>query len=324
MMKTILLTGAAGFIGSHVAKLLLATDHSVIGLDNLNEYYDVRLKHYRLDQLTKHPSFQFVRGDVQDTRILEQTMNDRKIQAVIHLAAMAGIRYSQERPEMYVATNIGGTSNLLQVAHKHGIAKFVFASSSSVYSGCPVPFREESVTDTPISTYGATKKSGELLAHTYHALYGMHVVVLRYFTVFGPQGRPDMSYFKFIRSIDEGRPVDIHGDGTQTRDLTFVEDAARATTGALDLDGYHIINVAGGGTPISVNRMVESIATITGKKPTLRHGEPLKTDLVETRADISNAKTLLKWEPHVDFEDGIRATVDWHLKNREFIHGLRY
>jgi UDP-glucuronate 4-epimerase len=323
-MKTILLTGAAGFIGSHVAKSLLATGHAVLGLDNLNEYYDVRLKQYRLDQLSKQPSFRFAKGDIKDKQLLDQLLRSGDVDAVIHLAAMAGIRYSQERPEEYVATNIGGTSNLLQALQRHGISRIVLASSSSVYSGCPIPFREDSVTDAPVSTYGATKKSAELLAHTYHALYGMNVVVLRYFTVFGPEGRPDMSYFKFIRCIDEEESVTIHGDGMQTRDLTYVEDAARATTSALGLDGYHVINIAGGRDPISVNNMIDAISGLVGKKAKIRHGQPLKTDLLETQADISRAKELLKWEPRVDFEQGIRATVEWHVKNREFIRGLRH
>ncbi len=322
-MKTILVTGAAGFIGMHVTNVLLATNHAVIGFDSLNEYYDSRLKLHRLEQLSKHASFRFVKGDVQDAQAVDRVLNNAHIDGIIHLAAMAGIRYSQERPEEYVATNVGGTSNLLQIAQKHGIARFVFASSSSVYSGCPVPFREESVTDAPISTYGATKKSAELIAYTYHALYGMHVVVLRYFTVFGPQGRPDMSYFKFIRSIDEGTPVGINGDGLQTRDFTYVGDAASATTSALGLDGHHIINIAGGREPVSVNTMVGAISGLVGKKADIRYGPSLNTDLLETRADISKAKKLLGWEPRFDFEQGIRATVAWHLANRELIRGLR-
>lgn len=323
-MKTVLLTGAAGFIGSHVAQILLATGHSVIGLDNMNEYYDARLKQYRLDQMLPHGSFHFVRADVLDAQAIEILFKGKSIDAIIHLAAMAGVRYSQERPEEYISTNIGGTLNVLRLAEKHGVRNIVFASSSSVYSGCPIPFREESASDAPISTYGATKKSGELLMHVFHALYGINVVVLRYFTVYGPQGRPDMSYFKFIRSIDEGRPLDINGDGTQTRDFTFVEDAARATMNALSLDGYHILNVAGGKEPVAVNELIDSVANLMGKKATIRYGQRLKTDLERTQADISKARALLKWEPRVDFRKGIRTTVEWHLKNREFVRNLRH
>jgi UDP-glucuronate 4-epimerase len=323
-MKTILVTGAAGFIGSHVAQTLLATGHSVIGLDNMNDYYDVRLKQYRLDQLLPHGSFHFVRADIQDTRVMDALFTESRIDAIVHLAAMAGVRYSEERPDEYVSTNIGGTLNVLRLAERHGVRNIVFASSSSVYSGCPTPFHEESPSDAPISTYGATKKSGELLMHVFHSLYGINVVVLRYFTVYGPQGRPDMSYFKFIRSIEEGRPLDIYGDGTQTRDFTFVEDAARATMNALSLDGYHILNVAGGKEPVTVNELINSVADLLGKKAMIRYDQRLKTDLEKTQADISKARTLLPWEPRVDFRTGIRTTVEWHLNNKEFVRTLKH
>ena len=322
-MKTILLTGCAGFIGSHVAGGLLASGHRVVGIDNLNEYYDSRLKSYRLKELQEHSSFRFVKDDVQHPDGIDPVFREEPIEAIIHLAAMAGIRYSQERPEEYVATNVAGTLAVLRLAQRHRVNRFVFASSSSVYSGTPVPFREDSITDTPISVYGATKRSGELMVYTYHATHGMHASVLRYFTVYGPKGRPDMSYFKFIRSLDEGKPILVHGDGNQTRDLTFVGDVARATVSALDLDGFHILNIAGGREPVSINAMIAALSDLTGKKANVQYGDPLNVDLPETRADISIAKKLLHWSPRVDFPEGIRSTVDWHLRQREFIRKLR-
>jgi len=323
-MNTVLLTGAAGFIGSHVARNLLANGYAVVGLDNMNDYYDPRLKQYRVDRLLPLGAFRFANVDVRDARALETLFTGERLNAVIHLAAMAGVRYSQEHPDEYVTTNIGGTLNILRLAEKHGVGKIVFASSSSVYSGSAMPFREESVTDSPISTYGATKKSGELLMHAFHAQHGICVAVLRYFSVYGPQGRPDMSYFRFIRAIDEGVPLHIHGDGSQSRDFTYVDDAARATVEALNLDGFHVLNVAGGKDPVSLNTLVELTAGLLGKQAMVRYGERHATDLERTQADISKAIDALRWKPRVEFREGLRSAVEWHVENRDFVRSLRY
>lgn len=323
-MLKVLVTGSAGFIGSRVVEFLLDSGYSVTGLDNMNGYYDVQLKYFRLDKLLKQSSFHFVQADIQDGKSLENIFKSGGYDAVVHLAAMAGIRFSIENPEIYLSTNVEGTFNILENIRKYNISKFVFSSSSSVYSGCTLPFREDAVTDSPLSIYAATKNTGELFTRLYHSLYGIPTTILRYFTVYGPQGRPDMCYFRFIRCTIEGKIIEMFGDGTQKREFTFVDDVARATIDALHMDGCHTMNIGAGEESISMNNLVNLIAELVGKTTEIRYMQSLNADLVETRADIARAKKLLNWEPRVSFQDGICATVKWHLENEEFVRGLRY
>jgi nucleoside-diphosphate-sugar epimerase len=318
-MKTVLLTGAAGFIGWKTAEFLLKEGHKVIGVDNLNNYYDVRLKEYRKKDLEKYENFKFYPVDIENLQALEILFNDYKFDVVINLAARAGVRYSMINPYVYMTTNANGTLNLLDLMKKYGVKKFVLASTSSLYAGQPMPFKEDLPVNTPISPYAASKKAAEVMAYTYHYLYGIDVSVVRYFTVYGPAGRPDMSIFRFIKWIDEGKPIILYGDGSQSRDFTYVDDIASGTILATKELGYEIINLGGGKNPISLKRVIETIEAHLGKKAVIDYRPFHKADLKETWADITKAKNLLGWEPKVSFEEGIKKTVDWYLENRDWL-----
>jgi len=318
-MKTVLLTGAAGFIGWKTAEFLLKEGYKVIGVDNLNNYYDVRLKEYRKKDLEKYENFKFYPVDIENLQALEILFNDYKFDVVINLAARAGVRYSMINPYIYMTTNANGTLNLLELMKKYGVKKFVLASTSSLYAAQPMPFKEDLPVNTPISPYAASKKAAEVMAYTYHYLYGIDVSVVRYFTVYGPAGRPDMSIFRFIKWIDEGKPIILYGDGSQSRDFTYVDDIASGTILATKELGYEIINLGGGKNPISLKRVIETIEAHLGKKAVIDYRPFHKADLKETWADITKAKNLLGWEPKLGFEEGIKKTVDWYLENRDWL-----
>jgi UDP-glucuronate 4-epimerase len=322
-MSKYLVTGVAGFIASKVAEDLLDEGHEVVGVDNLNEYYDLRLKRYRLDKLKKTPGFSFYQIDISDQGAMEVLFMHHRFDAVINLAARAGVRYSVVNPYVYMMTNAQGSLNLLQEMVKHGTRKLVLASTSSLYAGQTMPFNEDLAVNTPISTYAASKKAAEVLAHSYHYLHELDISVLRYFTVFGPAGRPDMSIYRFIRWIDEGRPIELFGDGTQSRDFTYVDDIARGTVLALRPVGYEVINLGGGRNPVSINRIIEEIESLLGKKAVVEHKPFNKADIKETWADIAKARRILDWEPRTDVFEGLRKTVDWHNENREWIRETR-
>jgi len=321
-MKTVLLTGAAGFIGSYVAKRLLEKGYRVVGVDNLNNYYDPRLKKYRLKQLSENPNFTFYRVDIENKEALRVIFQDTKPDGVINLAARAGVRYSLVNPFVYETTNSLGTLNLLETMREFGLKKFVLASTSSLYAGQPMPFKEDLPVNTPISPYAASKKAAEVMSYTYHYLYGFDVTVVRYFTVYGPAGRPDMCIFRFIKWIDEGTPITVYGDGTQSRDFTFVEDIAEGTVRAYETEtSYEIINL-GGNHPHELKEVIELIEKYLGKKAEIIYKPFHKADLKATWADITKAKKLLGWEPKVPLEEGLKRTVDWHVENREFVRTI--
>jgi nucleoside-diphosphate-sugar epimerase len=312
-----LVTGVAGFIGSKIAEFLLASGNSVVGIDNLNDYYDVRLKNQRLAQLIQNPKFVFEKLDIENKRGLKDLFNQHQFDAVLNLAARAGVRYSMENPEVYMTTNAIGTLHLLDEMKEKGIKKMVLASTSSLYAGQPMPFSEDLAVNTPISPYAASKKAAEVMAYSYHFLYKLDISVVRYFTVYGPAGRPDMSIFRFIKWIDEGKELELFGDGQQSRDFTFVDDIARGTIAALKPVGYEIINLGGGKNPISLLTVISMIEKKLGKKARLKNFEFHIADIKETWADISKAKRILGWSPEVSFEDGIHQSVEWHLKNKQ-------
>ena len=299
--------------------MLLEKGYSVVGIDNLNNSYDIQLKHYRLDILKKHRNFQFYKLDIENVDALDILFSHHTFDAVVNLAARAGVRYSMINPHVYISTNTYGTLNLLEMMKKHGINKFVLASTSSLYAGQPIPFHEDLPVNTPISTYAASKKAAEVIAYSYHFLFDIDVSVVRYFTVFGPAGRPDMSIFRFIKWIDEGTPITLFGDGSQTRDFTYSEDIAEGTVRALLDLGYEIINLGGGKTPISMNQVIRMIEELLGKKSEIHYQPFNKSDLKKTNADISKAYRLLDWKPKIDFLEGLHKTVTWHMKNREWI-----
>lgn len=319
----ILVTGCAGFIGARTAKSLLSEGAVVFGVDNLNDYYDIRIKDYRLDRLKKFKNFQFERVDVADLPAVEKVFCHTKYDVVIHLAGMAGVRYSLENPEIYLRANAFGTLNILESMKKHQVKKMVTASTSSLYAGQKMPFKETLPVNTPISPYAASKKAAEVMAYTYHHLYDIDITVLRYFTVFGPAGRPDMSYFRFIKWIDEGKPLKLYGDGNQSRDFTYVDDIARGTILAAKNLGYEIINLGGGQKPVTINYMISKIEEFLGKKAKIEYLPMNKADMEATSADISKAKKLLGWQPEVSFEEGLKRAVDWYEKNRKWLREIR-
>ncbi len=321
-MKSVLLTGAAGFIGFKVALELLDRGYRVIGIDNMNDYYDPKLKEYRLGLLREKENFKFYRVDIENLEALRVIFEDNPIGGVINLAARAGVRYSIENPFVYTTTNTLGTLNLLELMKEFGVRKFVLASTSSLYAGQPMPFKEELPVNTPISPYAASKKGAEVMAYTYHYLYGFDVTVLRYFTVYGPAGRPDMCIFRFIKWIDEGKPITVYGDGTQSRDFTFVDDIVRGTVEAYQTKtGYEIINL-GGNRPHQLKEVIGLIEKYLGKRAEIVYKPFHKADLKATWADISKAKRILGWEPQIPLEEGLRRTVEWHVQNREFVRGV--
>jgi len=317
-MKTILLTGAAGFIGANTAQNLLNKGITVIGLDNLNNYYDVKLKDHRLNELKKNKNFIFYRADIEDLLALGGIFRKYKCDAVMNLAARAGVRYSMENPHVYMSTNAQGTLNLLEMCRQHKIRKFVLASTSSLYAGQEMPFNEDLSVNTPISPYAASKKAAEVMAYTYHYLYGIDVTVFRYFTVYGPAGRPDMSIFRFIKWIDEGKPLQLFGDGSQSRDFTYVDDIAEGTIKGLKKVGFKIINL-GGNKPYQLMEMIECLEELLGKKASIDNLTFHKTDMKATWADIAQAKKVLNWHPKIGFKEGMKRTVAWYLANKKWL-----
>lgn len=311
----ILLTGVAGFIASKTAELLLKEGHEVVGLDNMNDYYDVTLKEHRIEFFKDKKNFEFHQVDIENFEELEQIFSKYKFDAVLNLAARAGVRYSIENPHVYMSTNAQGSLNILELMKKHKIKKYVLASTSSLYAGLPMPFKEDLPVNTPISPYAATKKAAESMAYTYHHLFGIDVSIVRYFTVYGPASRPDMAQFRFMRWIDEEKPIQLYGDGTQARDFTYVDDIARGTILAMKPLGYEIINLGGGKNPITVNEMISILEGELGKKAKVENLPFNKADMKETWADISKAKTLLGWEPTINLNEGLRLCVESYQNN---------
>jgi len=321
-MKKILLTGAAGFIGSKVSEMLLEEGYQVIGVDNLNDYYDIRLKSWRLDHLKQDNHFLFYKIDIEKYEDLKSIFQLNKFDAVINLAARAGIRYSLENPFIYLSTNADGNLNLLELCKEYNIKKFILASTSSLYAGQEVPFREVLPVNTLISPYAASKKAAEVMTYTYHYLHGLDVTILRYFTVYGPAGRPDMAIFRFVKWIMEGVPLEIYGDGSQARDFTYLDDIAEGTVKALKPAGYEIINL-GGNHPYKLSEAISLIEKYTKRKAELKYMEFDKADMKTTWADIDKAQKLLNWQPQVSLEEGIKRTVAWTKDNWDLISKIK-
>jgi nucleoside-diphosphate-sugar epimerase len=310
-----LVTGAAGFIASRVCEMLLADGHQVMGVDNMNDAYDVRLKNWRLEQLTTRPGFSFFRLDINDRDRMQELFQEHPV-AVVNLAARAGVRQSVSDPWVYVSANMTGTVTLLELCRQFGVRKFLLASTSSIYGAHnPAPFKEDADTGRPLSPYAASKKGGEVTCYTYNYLYGIDIAIPRYFTVFGPAGRPDMSLFRFVQWISEGRSVTVYGDGLQTRDFTYVDDIARGTIACLELSGYQIVNL-GGDRPVALGDAIRAIESRVGKKALVRNLPMLPSDVTATWADISRAKALLRWHPKISFEEGIDRMCEWYAQNR--------
>jgi len=320
-MRKYIVTGVAGFIGNKVSEMLLEGGYSVIGIDNVNDYYDTNLKMWRLKNLKKSKNFKFYKVDIENYKKLELIFQAHYLDAVINLAARAGVRYSLENPFIYLSTNSGGCLNLLELCRQYKVPKFILASTSSLYAGQKMPFKEDLPVNTPISPYAASKKAAEAMAYTYHYLYGIDVTILRYFTVYGPSGRPDMSPFRFIKWIMEGSPLEIFGDGSQQRDFTYIDDIARGTIKALKPLGYEIINL-GGNKPYKLNESIKLIEKYIGREAKCNYKEFYKADMKATWADIAKAKKFLDWQPKVSLEEGIKRTVVWTKDNWELIRTI--
>jgi UDP-glucuronate 4-epimerase len=319
-----IVTGASGFIGSKVAEMLLDQGQDVVGIDNMNDAYDVRLKQWRLDILKRRRCFEFYELDICDRAGLRSIFDfEGKLDGVINLAARAGVRQSLDDPWIYVETNCVGTLNLLEECRTRGINKFVLASTSSLYGNDnPIAHAEHMSTSEPLSPYAASKKAAESLCYSYHHLYGLDITVLRYFTVYGPAGRPDMSLFRFVQWICEGRPVTIFGDGRQSRDFTYVDDIARGTLAALKPAGFSIINL-GSDDPAVLMDAVRIVEELTGRSAQIEFKSSHPADVPTTWADITRAREQLNWAPTTNLQSGIHSLVEWYNQNRSWARDIR-
>ena len=317
-MANYLVTGAAGFIGWRVTEMLIRQGDTVTGVDNMNDAYDVRMKEYRLRRLQALPGFTFHKQDISERAVLE-LFKVQPFDAVINLAARAGVRSSTENPWVFVETNVIGTLNMLELCRHNKIRKFIMASTSSIYGADPAyPTPEEADSDHPLQPYAASKKGAEALAHSYHFLYDLDVTVLRYFTVYGPAGRPDLALFRFTKWISEDRPVHIYGNGGQSRGFTYLDDIARGTIAAIPLAGYEIINL-GGHEVISINDLVRLLERTIGRKARLEYHPPNQADMRSNWADVSKARHMLNWQPQVSLQEGVRLLVDWYNSERTWV-----
>lgn len=308
----VLVTGCAGFIGSHLAEALLQGGAEVIGLDNFDPYYPRRVKERNVSGLRERHGFTLHEADLRDGSALSIILSQDRPTAVIHLGALAGVRPSVAAPDRYMDVNVTGTARLLETARQNGVERFVFASSSSVYGGDnAVPFSEDQPTSSPLSPYAASKIAGEALCHSYHHLYGMPIVALRFFTVYGPRQRPDLAIHKFTHHILEGEPIQLFGDGSTSRDYTFVEDIVQGTMAALHSSlGWAVINL-GGHHPVTLNELVEKLQAALGKPAIIERLPMQPGDMVRTYADVRKAKELLGWEAQVSLDDGLRRFAEW-------------
>jgi len=323
-MTNILVTGAAGFIGSRVSEMLIEQGHTVTGVDNLNDAYDVRMKEYRLRKLQTLSGFEFLRDDISDRGILTRNSSliTRHFEAVINLAARAGVRASVQNPWVFYETNVIGTLNLLELCRQKEIRKFILASTSSIYGAkAPLPTPETADSEHPLQPYAASKKAAEVLCHAYHSLYDIDVSVVRYFTVYGPAGRPDMSMFRFTKWICEGEPLQLYGDGEQSRGFTYLDDIARGTIAALKPLGYEIINL-GGHEVITMIQMISMLEELTGKKAIIERHPPNPADMLANQADVTKARQLLDWQPLVGLREGLRRLVGWYNAERDWVKGI--
>ena len=317
VMETILVTGGAGFIGSHTSERLLAAGKRVVCVDNFDEFYPVEVKRANIADCLRNPGYSLVVGDIRDEKLMAAAVKDNEVEAIIHLAARAGVRPSIEQPILYQDVNIGGTVSVLEAARKAGVKTVLFASSSSVYGGnTKLPFSEDDPVDHQVSPYGATKKAGELLCYVYHHLYGLNITCLRYFTVFGPRQRPDLAIHKFVKAMLAGETIPMFGDGSSGRDYTFIDDIVDGLMAALAKSyPYEIINL-GGSHPVSLKELIETIERVLGRKAEIEQLPEQPGDMRYTYADVSKAERLLGYKPKVGIEEGIRRFAEWY-KSRQ-------
>lgn len=318
-MKTYLITGGAGFIGSTLADFLLKEGNKIIVIDNFCDFYNPEIKEENIQEALKSSNYKLYRGDIRDICLLNQIFEENTIDGVVHLAAMAGVRPSIENPILYQDVNCMGTQNILEVMQKHQVNNLVMASSSSVYGNCKeVPFKENYIVDYAISPYAATKKANEVMTHVYHSLYKMNIIMLRFFTVYGPRQRPDLAINKFTRLMLENKSIPMFGDGTTSRDYTYIDDIVAGIKKAIQYvenhdNVYEIINL-GNSSPISLKQMIEIIGKVLEVTPNIEQLPMQKGDVEKTYACIEKAKELLGYEPETSFEEGIKKFVKWYKK----------
>jgi len=316
-MANYLVTGAAGFIGARTTELLIKDGHTVLGVDNMNNAYDPRMKEYRLQKLQAMPGFTFYKLDISDKSIIDQ-LKGYKFDGVINLAARAGVRYSVSDPWIFVESNVLGTLNMLELCRQASTRKFIVASTSSIYGeDPPYPTPESASSSKPLQPYAASKKGAEAMAHAYHHLHNIDVTIMRFFTVYGPAGRPDLSIFRFVQWISEGRPVHVNGDGEQSRGFTYIDDIARGIIAALKPLGFEIINL-GGHEVITINNLIKLIEDVVGRKAIIHYGPADPADMRSNWADVSKAGELLGWEPQFNLRQGIKRLVEWYNAEREW------
>ena len=310
-----LITGAAGFIGSHLSERLLDDGWMVVGLDNFDDFYDPQIKRRNINDCVKDKNFQLIEADIRDGAAMDKTVGN-DIEIIVHLAAKAGVRPSIAQPLLYADVNVNGTMVLLEAAKKHRVGRFIFGSSSSVYGNNEkVPFSEDDNVDFPISPYAATKKAGELVCHTYHHLYGIHIICLRFFTAYGPRQRPDLAIHKFAKLIEQDKPIPVYGDGTMMRDFTYIDDIIDGTVAAMDkCEGFNIYNL-GESQPITVNDLITEIENALGKKAVREYLPPQPGDVERTYADISKAVRELEYNPSTNIQTGLANFTTWLRKN---------
>ena len=315
---TILVTGGAGFIGSHLCEYLLTKGHRVVCLDNFDHFYDPKIKEQNIVTSLGNSLFSLVRGDIRDKVVLKNIFQENAVDCVVHLAAKAGVRPSILQPSDYMDVNVNGTVALLEAMHQAGVRRFVFGSSSSIYGNqTKMPFSERDDVSQPISPYAASKHSGELLCHVYHHLYEMEVACLRFFTVYGPRQRPDLAIHKFTQLALSGQPIPLYGDGGTRRDYTFVADIVRGIEQVIEMPNlsYEIINL-GGGQPVTLLDMVQAVEQALGKPLEINFLEKQPGDVEQTHADIRKANNLFGYQPSISLQEGVRRFVEWYSSMR--------
>ncbi len=319
-MKTYLVTGGAGFIGSSLTEKLLNEGNRVIAIDNFCDYYSPLLKEKNIKDFLDNPNYKLYRTDIRNSEDIKKIFSDNKIDVIVHLAAMAGVRPSIENPLLYQEVNGMGTQNILEAAKLNNINSLVMASSSSVYGNCKeIPFRENMIVDFAISPYAATKKSNEVMAHVYHKLNNMNIIMLRFFTVYGPKQRPDLAINKFTRLMLEGKSIPMYGDGTTSRDYTYIDDIVDGIIKSCDYvekndNVYEIINL-GSNNPISLKEMINTIGEVLNVEPNIEVLPMQPGDVDRTYADITKANKLLGYNPSITFKEGIEKFVEWYKNN---------
>ena len=318
-MANYIVTGTAGFIGSRVSEVLIENGHSVIGIDNMNDVYDVRIKEFRLKPLLSMDGFTFYKKDIADWKEMKAIAEAHpKIDAIINLAARAGVRGAGERPFATVESNTMGALSMLELCRHYDIPKIIQASTSSIYGkNPPYPTPESANSDYPLQAYAASKKGAEALCHSYHHLYGVDVSILRFFTVYGRAHRPDLAMFRFVQWITEGRTLHLNGDGEQSRGFTYLDDIVRGIQLALKPLGFEIINL-GGHEVITINGLIALTEELIGKKALIEYHPAHPADMQQNWADVSKAREMLGWEPRVGLREGMQVLVDWYNQERDW------